>query len=65
MREGESLAAKGHIRKTHRHNSMVMARGKGEGAGRKWTKDEGNGDICNSVNNKNKGIFKNILYSKK
>ena len=35
-------------------NSVVMASGEGMwGMGYRWAKAEGNGDICNSVNNKN------------
>lgn len=41
-------------------NSVVMARGKGSGAGWRWAMGVAKGNIGNSVNNKNK-VQKNKL----
>ena len=57
MKEGEGISQE-HICKTHGHNNVIMATGeRGLGAGG-WGQEKraGNGDICNSVNNK---IFRN------
>ena len=56
-------SSKGHICLTHRHRQQCGdgQRERGWGWG-EVGKGGGNGDICNSVNNKNKGLFKGSLY---
>ena len=51
----KGLAKQAYMHHPQADNSVGMARGIGEGAREgRWAKGGKNGDICNSVNNKNK-----------
>ena len=56
MKEGERISQRTYVqdKDKDKDNSLVMALGEeGTGTGGRWAKG-GNGDICNSGNNKNK-----------
>ena len=56
MKEDEGIHQRMYVHDPQTDNSVLMARGKGGEAGNcmEVGKGEGNGDICNSVNTKNK-----------